>query len=115
MAKWPQLVPESVCHTPIVVRFQEGVHRDGSPKQITIFEGKCNYSEKSRQVLDEKRQLVLLQANALFPGDIAPGKDIFGEAVIKNAGSAEIVREIFRASRARNPDGTVNYTQLELK
>lgn len=114
MAKWPKLVPSTVCTTPVTVRLQEGVEDDGSPKYTVVWEGKCNYSEKSRQVLDEKRQLVELQARALIDGDIAPGQDIAGEAVITSVGFPGVVRYIYSASRARNPDGTVNFTQLEL-
>lgn len=111
--KWPQLVPPQTCNTPITVRLKTGLNLDGTPKQETVFEGKCNYSEKSRQVINAERQLVQLNACALIPGDIAPGRDISGEAVIHGAG-AETVRVIYSASRARNPDDTVNYTQLEL-
>lgn len=111
--KWPQLVPSQACCTPITVQLQTGLNLDGTPKQETIFEGKCNYSEKSRQVMNAERQLIQLNACALIPGDIAPGRDIAGEVVIRGAG-AETVRVIYSASRARNPDGTVNYTQLEL-
>lgn len=111
--KWPQLVPPQACCTPITVRLQTGLNLDGTPKQETIFDGKCNYSEKCRQVVDAERQLIQLNARALIPGDIAPGRDISGEAVIHGAG-AETVRIIYSTSRAQNPDGTVNYTQLEL-
>lgn len=104
--KWPQLVPSQACCTPITVQLQTGLNLDGTPKQETVFEGKCNYSERSRQFIQ-------LNACALIPGDIAPGRDIAGEVVIRGAG-AETVRVIYSASRARNPDGTVNYTQLEL-
>jgi len=111
--KWPQLVPPQACCTPITVRLQTGLNLDGTPKQETIFEGKCNYSEKSRPVVDAERQLIQLNARALIPGDIAPGRDISGEVAVHGAG-AETVRIIYSASRARNPDGTVNFTQLEL-
>lgn len=111
--KWPQLVPPQACCTPITVRLQTGLNLDGSPKQETIYDGKCNYSEKCRQVMNAERQLIQLNARALIPGDIAPGRDISGEVVVHGAG-AETVRVIYSASRARNPDGTVNFTQLEL-
>lgn len=62
---------------------------------------------------ERRTQFIQLNACALIPGDIAPGRDIAGEVVIRGAG-AETVRVIYSASRARNPDGTVNYTQLEL-
>lgn len=111
--KWPQLVPPLACCTPITVRLQTGLNLDGSPKRETVYEGKCNYSERSRQVVNAERQLIQLNARALIPGDIAPGRDISGEVAVHGAG-AETVRIIYSASRARNPDGTVNFTQLEL-
>lgn len=111
--KWPQLVPPQACCTPITVRLQTGLNLDGSPKRETVYEGKCNYSERSRQVMNAERQLIQLNACALIPGDIAPGRDIAGEAVVRAAG-AETVRVIYSASRGRNPDGTVNFTQLEM-
>lgn len=110
--KWPELVPDRVCTTPIVVYRTEGIDENSAPRQITVFAGKCNYSEKMKQVLDAERRLVTLSATALFNGDIAPGAETI-EGFAKVDGG-EIERVIFRASRARNPDGTVNFTQLEL-
>lgn len=109
--KWPQLVPASVCTTPIRVVVTDGINEDGTPKQVTVYDGMCNYSEKSKNVLDAERRLITLEATALIPGDIAPGKDISGDAVIS---SGEVTRRIYRSSRGRNPDSTVNFTQLEL-
>ena len=111
--KWPELVPDAVCKTSITVRLCNGINSDGGPKYTTVYQGKCNYSEKSRQVLDAQRQLVRLEARALFNGDIAPGMDMSGKVIVSGAGT-EITREIYSASRGRNPDGTVNFTQLEL-
>lgn len=52
-----------------------------------------------------------LQATALFRGDIAPELEVLvGTVTTKNGGSWVI----HSSSRARNPDGTVNYTCLEL-
>lgn len=108
---WPELVPAWVCTTKIKVTVENGIKEDGAPKQTVVFEGLCNYSEKERSVLDAERRLVSLEAQALIPGDIAAGKDISGRVVI---GDGTVTRRIYRASRARNPDGTVNFTQLEL-
>lgn len=109
--KWPELVPDSICNTPIQILFEDGINEDGSPKKTVIFDGKCNYSEKARQILNAERQLIQLQAVALLNGDIAPGKDISGEAIISNG---HVIRRIYASSRGYNPDGTVNYTRLEL-
>ena len=48
----------------------------------------------------------------MLDGDIAPGMENIAGYVEINGG--KITRTIYRASRARNPDGTVNFTQLEL-
>lgn len=108
---WPKLVPDAVCKTRIQIVWTSGVTADGAPAETTAYTGRCNYSEKSREILDAERKLVRLEAVALIPGDPLPGQDISGAAVI---GSDGIRRRIYRASRARNPDGTVNFTQLEL-
>ncbi len=76
---------------------------------VQTFETKCNYSEKSKQILDAERRLIQLEATVLMDGDIAPGVKLEGYVEIDT-----INRTIYRSSRARNPDGTVNFTQLEL-
>lgn len=108
--KYPRLVPDSVCTTHCIVYQTEGLNRDGSKKKTVIFEGKCFHSEKSKQKLNAEKQLITLSGEVLFNGDISPGT-----AVID--GYAEIGgREyrIYASQKAKNPDGTVNYTRLEL-
>ncbi len=109
--KYPQLVPDRVCTTSVKVTRTGGLNRDGSPKQTVIFEGKCCYSEKSRTKLTADKQLITLSGEALFNGDIAPDSDtITGEVSLLSG----ITRVIHASEKARNPDGTVNYTRLEL-
>ena len=109
--KYPQLVPDKVCSTPITVYREGGLNRDGSPKRTVIFEGKCNYSEKVKQRITADKQLITLNAEALFNGDIAPDVDnIEGEVTVLHG----IHRRIYASQKCRNPDGTVNYTRLEL-
>lgn len=110
--KWPQLVPGSVCRTPVEVRITNGIDEDGTPKVVAVWSGKCNYSEKQKQIFDAERRLIVLEATALFPGDIFPGREKLEGEVLIDSGS--IIRTIYRGSRARNLDGTVNFTQLEL-
>ncbi len=109
--KYPQLVPDRVCTTPITVYRESGLNRDGSPKRTVIFEGKCNYSEKTYQRITADKQLITLNATALFNGDIAPDVDtIEGEVNVLSG----IHRRIYASQKNRNPDGSVNYTRLEL-
>lgn len=109
--KWPELVPDIVCTMPIRIVWTDGIDEDGAPAEITAFDGMCNYSEQSKDILDAERKLIRLEATALINGDPLPGKDISGTAVI---GDGTTKRKIYRSSRARNPDGSVNFTKLEL-
>lgn len=109
--KYPQLVPDRVCTTPITVYRESGLNMDGSPKRTVIFEGNCNYSEKTYQRMTADKQLITLNATALFNGDIAPDSDTIEGDVDVLSG---MHRRIYASQKCRNPDGTVNYTRLEL-
>lgn len=109
--KYPPLVPDSVCKTPVTVQRTKGIKRDGSPDIDVVYEGKCFYSEKTYQKLTPEKQLITLSGEALFNGDIAPDVDnITGSITVLHG----ITRNIYASQKARNPDGTVNYTRLEL-
>lgn len=108
--KFPQLVPDRVCKTAVTVYRTEGLNRDGTKKKTVIFEGKCFHSEKAKQKLNAEKQLITLTGEVLFNGDIAPDSPIIdGYAEI---GSREY--KIYSSEKAKNIDGTVNYTRLEL-
>lgn len=108
---WPSLVPDSVCTTPITVQLEEGLNADGSPRKTTLFSGRCNYAETTEQKLDAERRVVTISGVALIKGDPVPGVQLLGTALI---GEGEEPHLIHRASRLRNPDGTVNCVRLEL-
>lgn len=110
--KFPALVPDKVCNTKVKILQTDGLNRDGSPKKIEIYSGKCFHDEKSTQKLNAEKQLITLSGRLYFNGDIAPDRDII-------SGSAEIngdvvVRNVYSSYKGKNPDGTVNYTMLEL-
>lgn len=105
-------VLKSVCKTPVAVTlFQEGLSEDGEPISIGTLNLMCNYQDKAKTVIISDKQAVKITGQCYFIGDIAP--DI---AAISN-GEAEAFgekRRIFSGEKARNPDGTVNYTRLDL-
>lgn len=107
---WPVLVPPWVCNTPCKVSLTAGEGEDCAPIVAATLELKCNWQDSPRQVLDAERRLTQLSGTALFTGDIAPDVDVL-------AGSVEIYGNayaIHKGSKCRNPDGSVNYTKLEL-
>lgn len=65
-----------------------------------------------KKVYTSEKVLVEVTGTCLIPGDIAP------ELTVISGGTAQIFgmyRDIAIGTKARNPDGSVNYTQLELK
>ena len=108
--RYPNLVRPQMCHTEIEVYVIDGTDRYGQPNEKVYFKGKCNWSEKARQVMTAEKQLVQLAASAYIPGDIAPEMPVVLGYVRVHGRQYQI----HTGSRARNPDGTVNFTQLEL-
>ena len=107
---YPQLVPPCVCTTPITICLTDGIGEDGAPKVTREITARCNYQERQRSTLDAERRLITVEATALFTGDLIPDVEhIEGTATVRG-----IERLIHRAARERNPDGTVNFTRLEL-
>lgn len=108
--KYPELVPDRVCTTPVTVYRTNGLNPDGSKKKTVTFEGKCFHSEKSQQKLNAEKQLITLSGEALFNGDIAPDSPTID-------GYAEMGGKEYKindSEKAKNPDGSVNFTRLEL-
>jgi hypothetical protein len=110
--KYPCLVPKRLCRTDISLTFdREGITEYGDPLPTVVYSGKCNYQDKARTVLTAEKKLVEITGSALFTGDICP------ELPVISGGSAIVFgvkRRILQGSKARNPDGTVNYTEVLL-
>lgn len=107
---WPALVPPGMCQTPCTVVLTAGEGEDSSPVVAATLELKCNWQDHPKQVLDAERRLIRLGGVALFAGDIEPSVDVL-------TGTVEIYGvkwTIHQGTKCRNPDGSVNYTKLEL-
>ena len=110
--KYPCLVPKRLCKTEISLEFaREGLNEYGEPLDSVRYSGRCNYQDKAKTVLTAEKKLVEITGSALFPDDICPDLPVI------SGGSAEIFgvnRRILQGTKARNPDGTVNYTEVLL-
>ena len=110
--KYPCLVLKSVCKTPIKVTvFKEGISEDGEPLTDVVLNLMCNYQDKAKIVITADKTIVTLSAQAYFVGDIAPELSTLSNGEVEVYG---VKRRIFQGEKARNPDGTVNYTRLDL-
>lgn len=111
--KWPQLVPDRLCKTPIQLDLAgDGVDKYGDPIPPIHYEGLCNYQDEAHYILDDRKQKIEITGKALFNGDICPDLPVIsgGTAVICGE-----TRHISKGRKARNPDGTVNYTEVMLQ
>ena len=100
--------PKWILNTPVKI-YETFLNEDGEPEENLIYDGLCNYNEKSKQTLDAERRLVTLSGKVIVEGDINPGKLIEGYIKI-----GDIKKDIYKSSRPRNPDGSVFSTELEL-
>lgn len=110
--KYPCLVPKRLCKTDIHVTIeQEGVSEDGGPLEAFAADLKCNYQDTAKAVLTAEGKQIQLSGIALFPGDIAPNLPTLSGGTVSIYGAE---RTIYQGNKARNPDGTVNYTEMGL-
>lgn len=110
--KYPCLVPKRLCKTDISLELdQEGINEYGEPLKAISYSGKCNYQDKAKTVLTAEKKLVQITGTALFPGDICPALPVIsgGKATIFG-----VERRVLQGRKARNPDETVNYTEVLL-
>lgn len=142
--RYPPLVPPRLCHTRVRVTLTGGLTMSGGIETLCTVFTKCNLTFATKQRFTAEKRIVTITGTALFSGDPFDGvENPTGELVtVKNACleteacvplTTEIgetltaetgdtadealfgkVYRIFRAIKERNPDGTVNYTRLEL-
>lgn len=107
---WPCLVPVQVCQTEISLEFdREGIDEYGEPLEAVKYSGKCNYQDSAKTILTVEKKLVQITGKAMFQGDICPELPVIsgGSAVIHG-----VSRRILQGRKARNIDGSVNYTEV---
>lgn len=109
---WPCLVPKALCKTDAVVNLhQEGLDEDGAPLTALSVTALCNWQDSAKTVRTDQEHFVQLSGVALFPGDLCPALAVISAGTVTVHG---VKRDILRGSKCRNPDGTVNYTKLEV-
>ena len=112
MRKYPCLIRRRSCKTEVTVKlFTEDLNQYGEPAGEIVYSGVCNYQDSAKTVLTAEKKLVQLSGVALFPGDIAPELPVLSGGTLTVNGTERV---IFQGRKARNPDGTVNYCELDV-
>lgn len=109
--KYPRLVrnAKTPCHVKV-----ESEEMNSFGARDTLIDGdfKCNYQSGAYTKVTADKQIIVLSGKVLIDGDIAPDVP---EITGGSCNVMGVTREIYKGTKARNPDGTVNFTQLELK
>ena len=110
--KYPCLVPKKLCKTDIHVELTpEGLDKYGEELPKVVLDLQCNFQDKAKTIYTAEKKAVQVTGTALFPGDIAPTlPSICGGSVTVFG----MQRRIEQGTKARNPDGSVNYCRLEV-
>lgn len=104
------IYPKHLDVTEVKIELLDGINKDGSPKVIGTYEGKCRFNEKTKRVMNENGKLIQLEAKLYIGCDIAPAQPIIeGKAIIN-----EREYQIYRSARPRDITGKVCFTKLEL-
>lgn len=110
--KYPKLILNCMCKVPIKVHIEsEEITNLGEPEHVIDKECMCNFQDKAKTILTAEKKIVRVTGTAYISGDIAP------ELATISGGTVEVfgaVRRIEQGIKARNPDGTVNFTCLEV-
>ena len=109
---YPSLVRKKDCKTDIhVILYGENTTEDGAPEIVLDKDLKCNYQDSAKRVLTTEKVIIQINGVALFYEDFAPDIPVISSGKVTIFGET---REIYQGTKARNPDGTVNYIKLEI-
>lgn len=97
--------PDFLLNTPVEV-WATTLGEDG-PEEEKIFEGKCIYTSKQKQIMTADKQLITLSGKVVIKGAL----DIKEGYVVAN----DVKKIIYSIERPLNPDGSVFSTELNLE
>lgn len=113
LMRYPCLVPKRLCKTSIILKLdQEGVQENGEPFEQISYDGKCNYQDSAKRLYTEEKKIIQLTGCAMFPGDICPKLPVISSGTATIYG---VDRAVIGGRKNRNPDGTVNNTEVWIK
>lgn len=111
--KYPNLVRKSQCKIPCnVTLYGEGISEEGAPIIAVNVDLYCNYQDRGSVRRDSQRIKDTATGACYFIGDIAPDLPLITSGLVEIFG---VKRNIVSGSKGRNPDGSVNFTRLDLE
>lgn len=111
--RWPRLVLGIAQSTPVdAVVDVDGVDEDGAPVEGASWSGRCNWQDSTDRMFGRDRTEVDVGARLYIDGDPFPSMWTVGGGEVT---VGDDTREIVRARKNRNPDGSVNNFELWLR
>jgi hypothetical protein len=108
--KYPKLVRGA--KTPVhVVIVAENTNEFGERETLLVDDFKCNYQDTAKINYTAQKQSSQVTGVIYIDGDILPGVAVISAGYVDIFGER---REIKLGCKARNLDGSVNYTRLEV-
>lgn len=109
---FPCLVEKRFCKTPVkVVIESDEMNEDGELAEAFKVETTCNLQMGARVSMTKDKEKIELSGVALFIGDLCPSLPVIASGSVTINGRSY---EINKGTKNLNPDGTVNFTTLEL-
>ena len=106
------LVDKKFCNTPVKVVIESNeLSEDGELVKACELNTTCNLQMGAAVSYTKDKEKIAISGKALFPGDICPHLPVISSGTVTICG---IDYEINKGIKNLNPDGTVNYTTLEL-
>lgn len=110
--KFPCLVDKRYCNTPITVVIESNeLSEDGELTQVLEIDTTCNLQMGARASFTKDKEKIELSGVALFIGDLCPTIPVIASGSVMIYGNTYGIN---KGTKNLNPDGTVNYTTLEL-
>ena len=109
---FPCLVEKRFCKTPVkVVIESDEMNEDGELAEAFTVETTCNLQMGARVSMTKDKEKIELSGVALFIGDLCPSLPVIASGSVTINGKEYSIN---KGTKNLNPDGTVNFTTLEL-
>ena len=109
---FPCLVDKKFCKTNVLVTIdKDEMNEDGEIEKVASIITTCNLQMGARVSMTKDKEKIELAGVALFIGDLCPSAPVISSGTVK---IYDREYSINKGTKNLNPDGTVNYTTLEL-
>ena len=108
--KYPKLVRGAKTPVRVVIE-SEHTNEFGERETLLCDDFKCNYQDTAKINFTSQKQSSQVTGVIYIDGDILPGVAVISAGYVEIFGERRVIKT---GCKARNLDGSVNYTRLEV-